>query len=84
VKSASPEPTIVEPEPPKDPYADVRLRHPLAQQSDLDAILKWETERKVEFTPITMSVAELRGKVHDLPNALVVRGGYDAVGWLRD
>jgi len=64
-----------------DPYAFVRLRHPYAQPSDLDAILQWEASR-------TNVVADATGEIRSLvkpvlPNAMVVRGGHDTAGWVK-
>jgi len=85
VKSASPEPTIVEPEPSKDPYAELRRRHPFAMESDLPSIMKMENVAKWDAARVNAREIIQKGLAKPvLPNAMVVRGGHDAVGWLRD
>jgi len=67
--------------PSADPFFELKRRHPFAQPSDFDAIAKWEASNVGSVhAPEPSRVAATK----ELPNALVVRGGHDAAGWLRD
>jgi hypothetical protein len=68
----------------KDPYAELRARHPFAQPSDYDAILKWEAGRTNVVADDSGECRSLKSSVKAaLPNAMVVRGGHDTAGWSK-
>lgn len=60
-------------------------RHPFAQQSDVDAILKWEASLPKpdplgDALAVPCAAPEAKPA---LPNAMVVRGGHDEAGWVK-
>lgn len=64
---------------------EAQVRHPFAQPSDVEAILKWEDSQKTDGiyagTHTVGNWSDVPEAKPALPNAMVVRGGHDSAGW---